>query len=116
MATARITQNSLIMQNLMEFYDKDNNLEVMLSIINGDSSISLRIVDWFATNYAKQYYVTYATPTEPRFKVYVDYKLKLRSYSKRRFDPFCRWERISIPYNDGEYIQTTFYHFFPFHR
>ena len=107
MATARITQNSLIMQNLMEFYNKDNNLEVMLSIINGDSSISLRIVDWFATNYAKQYYVTYATTNEPRFKVYVDYKLKLRSYSKRRFDPFCRWERISIPYNDGEYIQTT---------
>ena len=108
MATARITQNSLLMQNLMEFYNKEDNLERMLSIINGDSSISLRIVDWFATNFAKQYYVTYATENEPRFKVYVDYKLNLRAYSKRRFDPFCRWERISIPYGtNGEYIQTT---------
>ena len=28
----------------------------MLNIINGESSISLRIVDWFATNYSKKYY------------------------------------------------------------
>jgi hypothetical protein len=42
-----------------------------------------------------------------RFKVYDDYKLKLKAYSKRRFDPFCRWERISIPYKNGTSIETT---------
>jgi hypothetical protein len=42
-----------------------------------------------------------------RFKVYVDYKLKLKAYSKRRFDPFCRWDRITIPYSNGTFIQTT---------
>jgi glutamate synthase domain-containing protein 2 len=42
-----------------------------------------------------------------RFKVYVDYKLKLKAYGKKNFDPFCRWERISIPYKDGKYIETT---------
>jgi|UniRef100_A0A6C0LJT3 hypothetical protein len=107
MATARMTQNSLILNNLMTFYNADSNLEKILSIINGDSSISLRIVDWFATNYSKQYCVTYKTENYDRFKVYVDYKLKLRSYSKKRFDPFCRWERISIPYKDSTHIQTT---------
>jgi hypothetical protein len=39
--------------------------------------------------------------------VYIDYKLKLKAYSKRRFDPFCRWERISIPYVDDKCIETT---------
>jgi hypothetical protein len=39
--------------------------------------------------------------------VYVDYKLKLKAYSKKRFDPFCRWDRITIPYKNGTYIQTT---------
>jgi hypothetical protein len=39
--------------------------------------------------------------------VYADYKLKLRAYSKRRFDPFCRWERISYPYKENMCIQTT---------
>ena len=38
--------------------------------------------------------------------MYNDYKLNLKAYSKKRFDPFCRWERITIPFND-KYIQTT---------
>jgi hypothetical protein len=103
------TQNDLIMNNLMEFYNKDDhkNLNRMLKIITGESRISLRIVDWFATNYAKKYYTTYALDDGRRFKVYVDYKLKLKAYSKKRFDPFCRWDRISIPYKDETSIETT---------
>ena len=31
----------------------------------------------------------------------------MKAYSKRRFDPFCRWERINIPYKDGAQVQTT---------
>jgi hypothetical protein len=42
-----------------------------------------------------------------RFKVYTDYKLKLKAYSKKRFDPFCRWERISIPYDNEKLMETT---------
>ena len=45
--------------------------------------------------------------TTNRFKVYNDYKLKLKAYSKKRFDPFCRWDRITIPYKDDAHIQTT---------
>ena len=107
MSTVQTTQNSLLLNNLLQFYKKDNYLELMLSIINGVSPISLRIVDWFATNYSKQYYITYSTEHDKRFKVYNDYKLKLRAYSKKRFDPFCRWDRISIPYKNNQYIQTT---------
>lgn len=99
------TQNSLLLNNLIEYYKKNNNLDRMLSIINGETKISLRIVDWFTTNYAKKNYTIYNTNNK-RFKVYVDYKLKLRSYSKKRFDPFCRWDRITIPYKNF-YIQTT---------
>ena len=105
------TQNDLLLNNLMEFYKNDDNLDKMLKIITGECKISLRIVDWFATNYAKKYYTLYSFEdihgTTKRFKVYVDYKLKLKAYSKRRFDPFCRWERISIPYKNGTFIETT---------
>jgi hypothetical protein len=107
-SAAYTTQNNLILKNLMLFYKQNNNLEKMLNIINGESSISLRIVDWFTTNYAKKNYTVFDLVNGNRFKVYLDYKLKLRSYSKKRFDPFCRWERINIPYKDaGTYIQTT---------
>lgn len=103
------SQNSLLLQNLMAYYKRGDNLDRMLRIINGDAHISLRIVDWFTTNYAKMEYTVYDLPgSGKRFKVYVDYKLKLRSYSKKNFDPFCRWDRINVPYkNDNTFIQTT---------
>jgi hypothetical protein len=101
------SQNSLLLTNLLHYYNSNDNLERMLRIINGDVNISLRIVDWFTTNYAKKYYTVYNLPNGNRFKVYNDYKLKLRSYSKKKFDPFCRWERISIPYKNETHLQTT---------
>lgn len=101
------TQNDLLLNNLMDFYKESNLLDKMLKIITGESKISLRIVDWFATNYAKKNYITYLITENQRFKVYVDYKLKLKAYSKRRFDPFCRWDRISIPYKTDTFIETT---------
>ncbi len=107
MSSNYTTQNDLLMTNLMKFYEEDNNLEKMLKIINGESPISLRIIDWFATNYAKKFFTVYEVGANRRFKVYVDYKLKLKAYSKRRFDPFCRWDRITIPYDNGTFIQTT---------
>lgn len=102
------SQNDLLLNKLKEFYSRDGNLEKMLEIINGkEEKISLRIVDWFSTNYAKKYFTTYSTQTNERFKVYNDYKLKLKAYSKKRFDPFCRWERIKMPINEDYSIETT---------
>jgi hypothetical protein len=101
------TQNDLLMRKLMEFYNVNDNLNKMLKIITGESKISLRIVDWFATNYAKKNNTIYEIDSAIRFKVYLDYKLKLKAYSKKKFDPFCRWDRIVIPYEHGTSIETT---------
>ncbi len=102
------TQNDLLLNNLMDFYKDEKTLNRMLKIITGESKISLRIVDWFSTNYAKKYYTLIEdSEANKRFKVYVDYKLKLKAYSKKRFDPFCRWDRISIPYKKDTCIETT---------
>lgn len=106
MSSVYTTQNELLLRNLMDFYRETDLLDKMLSIISGESSISLRIVDWFATNYSKMHWTQYQRKGRP-FKVYVDYKLKLKAYSKRRFDPFCRWDRITIPYKNNTYIETT---------
>ena len=114
------TQNDLLLHKVLRFYNENDgkHMETMLSVINGGTNISLRIMDWFVTNYSKKHYTVYdlvgsttatATTTRAkRFKVYVDYKLKLRAYSKKRFDPFCRWDRINVPHKNGTmYIQTT---------
>lgn len=105
------TQNDLLLATLMKFYENRDFLKRMVSIINGESRISLRIVDWFVTNFAKKYFTVYDIPNHlnesVRFKVYNEYKLKLKAYAKVRFDPFCRWERITIPYDDNNYMETT---------
>ena len=105
------TQNHLLLSSLMEFYSDQDNLIRMMNIINGESDISLRIVDWFVTNYAKKNFVVYEITVNNntfRFKVFHDYKLKLKAYSKKRFDPFCRWDHITIPYDETRYMETMF--------
>jgi len=102
------SQNELLLQKLMLFYNNNDNLNKMLTIINGESKISLRIVDWFSTNYSKKFFTIYEIDGSQRFRVYNDYKLKLKAYSKRRFDPFCRWDRIKVPFGDKSFsIETT---------
>ena len=102
------SQNELLLQKLMLFYNNEDHLTKMLKIINGESKISLRIVDWFSTNYSKKFFTVYEIDGIPRFRVYNDYKLKLKAYSKRRFDPFCRWDRIKVPFGDKAFsIETT---------
>ena len=110
MASKYSTQNQLLLSKLMEFYEGTDYLDKMLDIINGKSRISLRIIDWFSTNYAKKYFTVYDLEKNNetiRFKVYADYKRRLDGYSKRRFDPFCRWERITVPYKENTSVQTT---------
>ena len=113
MSLKQKTQNGLLMENLMEFYKNKEHLKFMMNVISGETNISLRIVDWFVTNYSKKNYTVYDiqsleyTDKIIRFKVYNDYKLKLKAYSKRRFDPFCRWERIKISYDENNYMETT---------
>ena len=109
MSTNYTTQNGLLLKKLLEYYNKDSNIDKLLPIINGESKVSLRLTDWFVTNYSKEHFIVYEITSDnkkKRFNVYRDYKLRLKAYSKKRFDPFCRWDRITIPYKD-DYIQTT---------
>jgi hypothetical protein len=108
MSTNILSQDRLILSDLMKFYRQNGNLHKMLKIIKSETKISLRIIDWFVTNYAKKNYTIIQNGAE-RFKVHLGYKQKLKAYNKKKFDPFCRWERITVPYDEtGEtLIETT---------
>jgi hypothetical protein len=104
------TQSDVLLNKLLKFYSENTNFDKMINIINGSSSISLRIVDWFVTNYSKKNYIVYMITKDNKIEkvnVYNDYKLKLKAYSKKKFDPFCRWDRINVPYKEDKFIQTT---------
>jgi len=104
------SKKDLLMQSLIHFFTNRKYLDKVIPIITGKSNISLRILDWFVTNYSKKnninYQITINNKTK-NFIVYLDYKSQLKAYSKRQFDPFCRRERISFIDHDNNELVTT---------
>ena len=80
--------------------------EEILKLLEGTSEISLRLIDWFVTNYAKQHNISYVLNNQ-EFLVYTNYKSQLKAYSKKLFDPFCRRERIMFQISGQPMFQTT---------
>jgi hypothetical protein len=86
-------RRELLIGSLQRFYNTHDNLSNLISILKGEGDLSLRLIDWFVTNYAKKHHVTYALNGQ-EFVVYLNYKSQLKAFSKKLFDPFCRRERI----------------------
>jgi hypothetical protein len=98
LATAMEIQSKeqLVLHRLATFYGQEDVLTRVRSILTGESKISLRLVDWLVTNYAKKHNVSYMTKQGRHVIVYLAYKAHLKAYSKKMFDPFCRWKRIQF--------------------
>jgi hypothetical protein len=98
-------KNDILMFKISNYYNSDN-INYLIKILNNSFQISLRIIDWFVTNYSKKNNINW-TINNDRFVVYINYKSQLKAYSKKNFDPFCRRERIYFYYNKTDYIITT---------
>ena len=99
-------KQELIVSALQDFFTLPGHLEAILPILQGKSNISLRLIDWFVTNYAKKHNISYIL-NQRQFLVYFHYKRELKAYSKRLFDPFCRRERIMFQARGHESFVTT---------
>jgi hypothetical protein len=86
-------KQELIVNSLQRFYGAREDINQIVEMLQGTSDISLRVIDWFVTNYAYVHNTSYILNGQ-EFLVYRDYKSQLKAYSKRLFDPFCRRERI----------------------
>ena len=111
----------LLLDSLNKFYENPYNGSKLLSVLNNEKSISLRSIDWFITNYSKKnniYYNVYKDNKDilsfkekdnklvTNLNVFQSYKSQLRAYSKKKFDPFCRRNRINFSCQ-GQNISTT---------
>ena len=99
-------KNCLLMDKINLFFKNENNKNTLIKILNNEFNISLRIIDWFVTNYCKKNNIFWVK-NNSRFVVYLSYKLQLKAYSKKYFDPFCRRERMYFYYKDDTYLETT---------
>ena len=121
-------RQKLLLRKLNDFYNEPSNLEQLIPLLTGQSKISLRIIDWFVTNYSKKNNIIISKNSRlcnndkidliksisktkknknDDVNIFLNYKSQLKAYSKKQFDPFCRRERITYFYDDDKHIITT---------
>ena len=96
----------LLQSSLTAFFDDDNIRTILIPMITRSSQVSLRILDWLVTNYAKKYNVVCKTRDGQLFNVHNRYKVALSVYRRQQFDPFRRSRRIAFE-SDGAQHDTT---------
>lgn len=108
--------DALMLSSLSAYYKtRPEQREVLYNIVTGNSPVSLRVIDWFVTHYARINNIVYwmddySKPTMyeelpssdevhrnlRKFHLYLEYRAQLQSYTKMYFDPFRRYERITF--------------------
>lgn len=100
----------LLMISLSKFYNVKSNINKILPLIEQSSDISLRLVDWFVTNYSKKHNTVITKEKNNNiihFNVYLSYRNQLKAFQKEKFDPFRRNEHIIFFYDIDKSIETT---------
>ena len=116
-----LSGSALLLSSVNEFYKKNPEyMNKLVDIVEGKSKVSLRIIDWLVTHYAKRNNIVYwindkkkevylevdkdTVKTCRKFRLYEDYRVQLKSFTKMYFDPFRRHNRITC---DSADIETT---------
>jgi hypothetical protein len=104
------TKNDLLLNSLKNFFTEDR-FKLALPIIVGKSKISLRVVDWFVTNYSKKNQIIYKIKEcdeECYINIHNHYKSQLNAYGKKYIDPFCRGkDRIFFKVSESQCVLTN---------
>ncbi len=105
-------QNNLLLVSLSNYYSANpKHINLIVDIVNGKSKLSLRLIDWYVTNYCKNKNVVYLLSSKDKnskyFNVYMNYRSQLKAFKKIQFDPFRRRERIVFYYGDNQMLNTT---------
>lgn len=115
-------ENNILLNQLKIFYENTKNLETLFKILNHnnlykkskETKISLRLIDWFVTNYCKKNKVIIQKKVKNKIEyinIYNNYKSNLRAFSKQLFDPFRRKNIIYLNYtirNNKTYISFSY--------
>ena len=80
-------RRELLIRSLQRFYAAREDMTEIIPLLQGQGDISLRVMDWFVTNYAKKHNIAYSLNGQ-EFSVYLNYKSQLKAFSKKLFDPF----------------------------
>ena len=86
--------------------------EILIPVISGAHAVSIRIMDWYVTNYTLAHGTSYRWE-DPRskesrvFSVHLEYGTTLNSKGRLLFDPFRRGPRVLFSGSNGMVHEST---------
>jgi len=108
------SKEGIILSSLLNYFEKTENKRILIPIVTETSNISLRILDWFVTNYSKEHTKKIMKHSNfKEFDIYNSYKSQLKAFNKSLFDPFCRLHsnkkinKFHFYYEGDKFIITT---------
>ncbi len=120
-----LKKQDILLLPINNFFRNPENAQMLEDLlVRNEYKVSLRVIDWFVTNYSKKYNIVIEKESSSlpvassssskthrydnrTFLVYIEYKSQLKAYSKKQFDPFCRRSRIQYEYASGKSLETT---------
>lgn len=101
-----LSDTNIIIPSLKKFYSNHYNAQKFIDIRFFNQKLSLRLFNWFCVNYSKKNNVYYKIKNGSKieiFNVYHSYKIHLKTYKKKYFDPINRGEQITVTYQSPAY-------------
>ena len=76
------SKEELLLSSLLKWFSNISRFSIFIPIVTGKTTISLRILDWFATNYSKKH------STFINKDIFLDYKNQLKGLVKNSLTLF----------------------------
>ena len=93
-----------------DYYTDQMIKEMLVPLITQNHAVSLRSLDWLATNYSKKHLLTNIKSGGGKgikmINIYDEYSNCLARYHRMQFDPFRRRKRVYFQFED-QWYQTT---------
>ena len=102
------SRESILKDNLILFYSDPLNRKKLENVLDHHHNMTLRLINRFVTTCAQNNNIVIWRDGSP-FHLYTEYRAQTNMYSKRLFDPFCRYDRIHLPplKDNNREIETT---------
>ena len=101
-------QTNLLLESLKVFFMNNRDyLDEISDIINNKKVYKLANIEYLATTYSKKYKCCYDLPNGRLVYINDSYKNHLKSHTKRHFDPFKRFKKISFQYDNIELLTSV---------
>ena len=89
-------RHSSLENSLKQFFKTPANLEQFLCIVERKNNLTLRKLERFITKDAREHNFMFKKKDGRIFRLYSEYRRQQNAFTKRLFDPFCRYDRVIL--------------------